>query len=202
MASALILLIVGLNYWIIESTNDRIFYKTSDVPARKVALLLGTSKRTIHGTTNKYFKERIKAAAELYHNEIIKHIIVSGDNNSVYYNEPQDMFNALVKLGVKKSDITMDYAGFRTLDSVVRSKVIFGQDEVLIITQDFHCYRSLFIADYYNIDAVAFSADNKDPLPQALAVREILARANAVFDLYIFNKSPKFLGNKEEIIID
>ncbi|MFY0605413.1 MAG: YdcF family protein [Cyclobacteriaceae bacterium] len=194
-------LILCLNFWIVFSTNDRIYQQIENVPSKKVSLILGTSKRTIHGEANKYFQERITAAADLYHRGVTRHIIVSGDNETIYYNEPQDMYNALVELGVDKADITLDYAGFRTLDSVVRSKMVFGQSEMIIITQDFHCYRALFIADYNGIDAVAYSADNKDPLPTNLAIREILARAYAVMDLYILKKTPKYLGEKEEIIL-
>ncbi|MEQ9304327.1 MAG: ElyC/SanA/YdcF family protein [Marinoscillum sp.] len=192
-------LVLGLNFWIVSTTQDRIYYNISEVPPKKVALLLGTSKRTIKGGTNKYFAERMKTAAELYHRGVVSHIIVSGDNQTVYYNEPRDMLNALKELGVPEGAVTMDYAGFRTLDSVVRSKEVFGQDELMIITQDFHCYRALFIADFHGIDAVAFSADNKDQLPWTLAVREIFARSNAVLDLYIFNRDPKFLGEEEKI---
>lgn len=199
IAFTLIVLIMGLNFWIVSSTNQRIHYTIDELPPRKVALLLGTSKRTEKGGSNKYFEERIDAAARLYELEVIRHIIVSGDNETVYYNEPRDMFDALIKKGVPKAAITLDYAGFRTLDSVVRSKEIFGQDELLIITQDFHCYRALFIAGYYGIDAVAYSADNKDELPLKLAIREILARSNTVLDLYIFHKGPRFLGDKEEL---
>ncbi|HCX21353.1 MAG: SanA protein [Flammeovirgaceae bacterium] len=192
-------LILGLNFWIVSSTQDKIYYNINDVPPKRVALLLGTSKRTVQGGTNKYFAERMQAAADLYHRGIIEHIIVSGDNQTVYYNEPRDMLNALKELGVPEGAITLDYAGFRTLDSVVRSKEVFGQDEVMIITQDFHCYRALFIADYHGINAVAFSADNKDQLPWSLAVRETLARAKAVFDLYLFDQEPKFLGEPEKL---
>lgn len=193
------LLILGLNFWIVSSTEDSIYYDIENVPQRRVALLLGTSKRTTGGGTNKYFKERIEAAAKLYHKGIISHIIVSGDNRTIYYNEPRDMYKDLRALDIPVSAITLDFAGFRTLDSVVRSKEVFGQDELLIITQDFHCYRALFIADYYGIDALAFSADNKDELPLSLALREIVARSLAVFDLYILNKEPKFLGKEENI---
>ena len=194
-------LILCLNFWIVFSTNDLIYRNIENVPPKKVSLLLGTSKRTIHGGSNKYFEERMTAAADLYHRGISKHIIVSGDNETIYYNEPQDMYNALVNLGVDKADITLDYAGFRTLDSVVRSKMVFGQSELIIITQDFHCYRALFIAVYNGIDAVAYSADNKDALPVNLAIREIFARAYAVIDLYVLHKTPKYLGEKEEIIL-
>ncbi len=192
-------LILCLNFWIIATTSDQIYHRIEDIPPKKVALLLGTSKSTIHGGVNKYFKERIAAAATLYHQGILQHIIVSGDNETVYYNEPQDMYKALVSLGVDKADITLDYAGFRTLDSVVRSKLVFGQNELIIITQDFHCYRALFIADFHGIDAVAYSADGKDALPVNLAFREVLARTYAVIDLYVLHKAPKYLGEKEEI---
>lgn len=197
--SLLIVLILGVNFWIVSATQDQIYYTLEGIPPKKVALLLGTSKRTSQGNANKYFKERIVAAAKLYHSGVVKHIIVSGDNNTVYYNEPRDMFKALEELGVPKSAITLDFAGFRTLDSVVRSKEVFGQEEVLIITQDFHCYRALFIAQFYDIRAIAFSADNKDELPVSLAIREVLARFNTILDLYIFKRDPKFLGDKENL---
>ncbi|WP_421878478.1 SanA/YdcF family protein [Marinoscillum sp.] len=193
------LLVLGLNFWIVSSTQDQIYYSLNDVPPKRVALLLGTSKRTVEGGTNKYFKERMEAAAELFHRGVIKHIIVSGDNRTVYYNEPRDMLNALKELGVPEGAITLDYAGFRTLDSVVRAKEVFGQDDLMIITQDFHCYRALFIANYHGLNAVAYSADNKDELPYMLAIREILARSKAVFDLYVFDEKPKFLGEEEGI---
>lgn len=192
-------LVLGLNFWIVSSTQERIYYNINDVPPKRVALLLGTSKRTVEGGTNKYFAERMQAAADLYQRGVIEHIIVSGDNQTVYYNEPRDMLNALKKLGVPEGSITLDYAGFRTLDSVVRAKKVFGQDDVIIITQDFHCYRALFIADYHQLNAVAFSADNKDQLPFSLALRETLARAKAVFDLYLFDQKPRFLGEQEEL---
>tara|TARA_B100001245_G_C22821593_1_gene395362 strand:- start:269 stop:898 length:630 start_codon:yes stop_codon:yes gene_type:complete len=192
-------LILGLNFWIVSSTQERIYYNINDVPPKRVALLLGTSKRTVEGGTNKYFAERMKAAADLYHRGVIEHIIVSGDNETVYYNEPRDMLNALKELGVPEGSITLDYAGFRTLDSVVRAKKVFGQDDVIIITQDFHCYRALFIADHHELNAVAFSADNKDQLPFNLALRETLARAKAVFDLYLFDQEPRFLGEQENL---
>lgn len=189
----LCLLILGVNFWIVTSTEDLIYYDKEIIPPRKVALLLGTSKHTSKGDTNKYFKERIEAAADLYHRGVIEHIIVSGDNRTIYYNEPRDMYQGLRALDIPESAITLDFAGFRTLDSVVRSKLVFGQDELLIITQDFHCYRALFIALFYDIDALAFAADNKDELPLSLAVREIIARSIAVVDLYVLNKGPKFL---------
>lgn len=199
MGSAVIL---GLNFWVVTSTQDQIFYGISQVPSKKVALLLGTSKRAVGGGVNKYFAERMDAAAELYHRGVISHLILSGDNRTVYYNEPRDMLNALKERNVPEAVITLDYAGLRTLDSVVRAKLVFGQEEVLIITQDFHCYRALFIANYHGIDAVAYSADNKDQLPLTLALREILARCKSVLDLYVLGVMPRFLGEEEPISVE
>ena len=113
------------------------------------------------------------------------------------------MRKALVKEGVPESAITLDYAGLRTLDSVVRSKMIFGQEKITIITQPFHSYRALFISRYYDIDAVAMVTEEPG-LDQSVKVylREYLARTKAVLDLYIFKTTPRFLGPKEQININ
>lgn len=193
----IIFFLLAINFWVISSTEDQVYYSVNNVPKRKVALILGTSKRTSQGEANKYFVERIAAAAKLFHEGKVDHIIVSGDNRTVYYNEPRDMYNALVEHKVPKGVITLDFAGLRTLDSILRSKSVFGQNEIIIVTQDFHCYRALFIANYYGLNAVAFSADDKAPLPLNLALREVVARLLAVFDLFIWNKDPVDLSNRQ-----
>ena len=191
--------LISLNFWVITTTEDQVYHELEKIPKRKVALILGTSKRTSHGEANKYFIERIEAAARLFHAGKVDHIIVSGDNRTVYYNEPRDMYNALVELNVPKGAITLDFAGLRTLDSIVRAISVFGQSDITVVTQDFHCYRSLFIANYYGLNAVGYSADDKAQLPLNLALREVTARLLAVFDLYIWNKEPTKIGQKEFI---
>ncbi len=193
------LFILITNVWIISTTSSQI-YNEDDIPNNDVALVLGTSKKTNDGRPNLFFVERMSAAADLYEKQRIKHLLVSGDNSSKYYNEPRDMLKALGDLSVPASDISLDYAGFRTLDSVVRSKEVFGQKSITIVTQKFHCYRSLFIANKFGINAVAFAADRESAIGMNLAFREVLARAYAVVDLYIFQKQPKFLG--EEIRLE
>jgi len=175
--------------------RDKI-YTLSEATESDVALVLGTSKRTSSGGENRFFKERMSTAATLHKKGVIKHILVSGDNGSHYYNEPIDMLNALGDLDIPDSVVSLDYAGFRTLDSVVRSKEVFGQNKLLIVTQQFHCYRSLFIANYFGIDAAAISADDGGPIGYSLAFREVLARSMAVLDLYVLQRKPKFLGEK------
>lgn len=193
------LFILGSNWWVVSSTKGRIFGGTQ-VPENKVALVLGTSHRLTSGQPNPFFENRMTAAAALYHARKVSHILVSGDNRSHYYNEPAEMRKALVKRGVPASAITLDYAGLRTLDSVVRSKEIFGQQRITIVTQPFHCYRTLFICRFYEIDAVAVLADEpSEPMAAKVYVREYLARAKAVLDLYILRTSPRHLGQPEPV---
>ena len=120
------LLLVLANIWIVSSTNSKIITHTSDVPGGKVALVLGTSHRLVDGSPNPFFHNRIKKAASLLREGRVSHIIVSGDNRTKYYNEPLVMRKALMELGVPYEAITLDYAELRTLDSIVRSKEIFG----------------------------------------------------------------------------
>ena len=197
----LCLFVLGANIWMVSSTKDHIYHVAEDVPASKVALVLGTSKRTSSGGQNRFFAERMSTAAQLYHLGVVRHILVSGDNSTRFYNEPMDMLNALGELNIPDSCVSLDYAGFRTLDSIIRSKEVFGAKAITIVTQQFHCYRSLFIAHHFGIEAYAVSADNGGPIGSALAIREVLARAVAVLDLYVFRREPKFLGEREEMDI-
>jgi SanA protein len=192
--------IVISNIWVVTSTEDKVFSDYHLLPDRQVALVLGTSNRLTDGSPNPYFQNRIRTAAALYREGKVTHFILSGDNRSVYYNEPMEMKKALIKEGVPDSVITLDYAGLRTLDSVVRSKEIFGQDKITIITQPFHCYRALFISQFYHIDAVAIEAN--EPSPEAMVkvyVREYFARTKAIIDLYILRTAPRHMGEKEPL---
>ena len=199
--AALIVLSAACNIWVVESTRKLVYKSADNVPSNAVALVLGTSKYSRKGSTNLFFKYRIEAAVKLYRAGKVKHFILSGDNSLSYYNEPQDMKKALMALGIPAEAITLDYAGFRTFDSVVRSKKVFMQDSLTIITQEFHSYRALFISNFYGMKAIAFATE---AVPKASSIltlsREYLARCAAVIDLYILRKEPKFLG--EEININ
>ncbi|MBL7851243.1 MAG: YdcF family protein [Cyclobacteriaceae bacterium] len=190
------------NWWVIRSTSSSIYSDYEAIPSNPVGLVLGTSSRRTDGSPNPFFYNRMEAAARLYHMGKIGHIIVSGDNRSRFYNEPMEMKRALVKLGVPDSAITLDYAGLRTLDSVVRSKEIFGQDHITIITQPFHSYRAVFISRYYEMDAVALVANEPADEPAvSVYVREYFARAKAILDLYVLKTGPRHLGEKEPIVL-
>lgn len=195
------ILIIGLtNLWVVTSTQSRVLSDYRHLPDSGVALVLGTSHKLISGAPNPFFQNRMHTAAELYKQGKIVHFIVSGDNRTRYYNEPLEMQRALIRLGVPVAAITLDYAGLRTLDSIVRCKEIFGQDNITIITQPFHSYRALFISDYYNVNAVALVASEPNRETGArVYTREYLARAKAVLDLYLLGTTPRHLGEKEPI---
>jgi SanA protein len=198
-----ILVAVGMvicNFWVVHSTSDKVFSDYHELPVNRVALVLGTSNKLSDGSPNLFFQNRIKMAASLWRQNKVSHFIVSGDNRTIYYNEPIEMKKALVKEGVPDSAITLDFAGLRTLDSIIRSKEIFGQDKITIITQPFHCNRAVFISQFYNIDAVAIEAiepSRSESLPVHL--REYFARTKAVIDLYILRTAPKHLGGRESL---
>jgi SanA protein len=198
----IILVTLVTNFWVVISTQKQWSYSIRDVPKRRVALVLGTSRKTSEGNPNPFFDNRIKSAAELYKSGKITHIIVSGDNRSRYYNEPGDMKKSLISLGIPANAITMDHAGLRTLDSIIRCFKIYGQKEFVLVTQSFHCPRALFIANYYDLDVFAVAADEPVGEYPQLMIREWIARTLAVTDLYIWNKQPAELGDPKPISND
>lgn len=165
----------------------------------KVGLLLGASKKLKNGSSNNYFFYRIVAATELYKSGKIKYILISGDNSTLIYNEPQDMKMELIKRGIPDSVIYLDYAGFRTFDSVVRAKEIFGQNKFVVISQKFHNERAVYIAREMGIEAFGYNAkDVTAYVGFKTKVREFFARAKVFVDLK-FGIQPKFLGEKIQI---
>jgi len=200
--SFLLFFAIFSNLWIIFTTHKKIHHEIESVPTTDVTLVLGTSRWLAGGGENPYFKFRMEAAAQLYKKGKTRHFILSGDNRTMYYNEPIEMKKALMKLDVPEKAITLDYAGLRTLDSIVRSNKIFGQDQLIIVTQKFHSYRALFISRYYNLNVSAFLARDLDASKSfSVWLREFFARPKAVLDLYIFHTSPRFLGEREKFEI-
>ncbi len=195
------LIILLGNIWIVQQSKAIVFDSINDLPNKDVGLVLGTSNRLVNGNTNLFFKYRVEAAAELFKQEKIKHIIVSGDNSQTNYNEPRKMYQALVKLDIPDNCITLDYAGFRTFDSVVRCKEVFQQNDFTIISQEFHNYRAAYIAKYFGINAVAYNAKTVISQTRRPYNREYLARLKALLDVHILKTKPKFLGEKINIPI-
>jgi SanA protein len=184
------------------AARGRIFRTVESVPANDVGLVLGTGKRTQRGTPNLHFSQRMTAAAVLYRSGRVRHLLVSGDNHIKGYDEATDMRDALISAGVPTNAITCDFAGFRTLDSVVRASSVFGLTNFTIVSEEFHCPRALWIARRHGLDAVAFAApDLKARWSVRVKAREVLARAWCAIDLYVLNRNPKFPGPPETILL-
>lgn len=148
---------------------------------------------------NQYFDNRISAAIQLFNAGKIKFLVISGDNSRVGYNEPLDMKNALVEAEIPDSIIYLDYAGFRTYDSMIRMKEIFGQISFTVISQKFHNRRAIFIGNKFNLNVVGFNARDVYAYNGfRTKVREKLARVKVFIDLLLNNK-PRFLGEKIHI---
>ncbi|WP_248723609.1 vancomycin high temperature exclusion protein [Seonamhaeicola sp. ML3] len=194
-----LLLITSINAWISIQAKNLIYDNVHSIPKNKVGLVLGAGKLTANGRINLYYLYRLEAAITLYKSGKIDYILVSGDNSRKDYDEPTDFKNDLIERGIPEDKIYLDYAGFRTLDSVIRAKEIFGQTSLTIISQKFHNERALYLAKYKNIKAIAYNAkDIKGRYGTKTRLREYLARTKASLDL-LFNIQPKFLGKKIEI---
>ena len=183
-----------------QAAKEHIYYDVDSIPYNKVALLLGTNPLNKWGRANSYFTNRINTAAELYHAGKVDFIIASGDNHIKEYDEPTAMRDSLIAHGVPEERIILDFAGFRTLDSVVRAKEVFGCDSLTIISQEDHNARALYLAEANGINAVAISAPLRAGrwVRTRLALREWLARDKMMLDIW-FGKQPHFLGEKIEI---
>jgi len=194
-----IVFIAGIDLYISRFSAPYLFDDYNKIPENKCGLLLGTSKYA-QGGINRYFSSRLDAAAKLYHSGRVKYIIASGDNSEVNYNEPRSMAAGLKERGVPSERIFLDYAGFRTLDSIVRGREIFGQNSVTVISQKFHNERAVYIGRTYGISVIGFNTvDDEYTSSQLVRLREVFARIKAFIDVKIIKGQPKFLG--EEIII-
>lgn len=189
-------LMLGLNIWVIASSSPYVISDIGRLPHNDVGLLLGTSRYTRNGHSNPHFHIRVSAAVALYRAGKVNHLLVSGANPSRHYNEPREMYQALVRAGVPEQAITLDFAGFRTLDSVIRAHAVFGLSRYTIISQRYHDYRAVFLARHEGIDAVAYAPAHHAPARALIQVeaREYLARVRAVLDVFVLHTQPRFLG--------
>ncbi|AYN66621.1 vancomycin high temperature exclusion protein [Euzebyella marina] len=197
--AALLLLIFLCNTIITNAASGKTFSEPNEIYKNRVGLVLGTSKKLIGGLPNPYYTHRITATVELYKADKIDFVLVSGDNGTRYYNEPNTIKKDLIKGGIPADKIFLDFAGFRTLDSMVRAKEIFGLDSVTVISQEFHNQRAIYLAEKKGLKAIGFNAETvagKEGLKVQL--REYLARVKVFVDL-VFNTQPKFYGDRIEI---
>ncbi len=195
-----ILLIVLSNLTIEWYSADKTYTDIKDIPKNKVGLVLGTASRLVEGGVNPYYAHRIDATISLFKAGKVDFVLVSGDNGSIYYNEPTTIKKDLIAGGIPEEKIFLDYAGFRTLDSVVRAKEIFGLNEVTIISQEFHNERAIYLAKHKGLKAIGFNAnDISGNEAIKVHIREYFARVKVFIDL-LLNTQPRFYG--EKIVIE
>ncbi|MDR0535521.1 MAG: YdcF family protein [Puniceicoccales bacterium] len=180
-----------------NASKGRLHINVRDIEHRRVGLVLGCSKLLDDGRGNPFFTNRIAAACQLYQAGKLEVFIVSGDNGRGDYDEATDMMHALEEAGVPGSRIYRDYAGFRTNDSIIRAKKIFGQDRITIISQRFHNERAIYIATHQGVDAIGFNAPD---VPGSLRteIREHFSRVKTVLDVFL-GTAPRYLGPPVEV---
>ena len=183
--AAFAIAIIGPYIAVACAANGHIYNEVDNVPDRPVALLLGTSPIGRSGKPNQFFTRRIDATAKLYKAGKFRRLIISGASLPEKFYEPEEMRAALVRQGVPDSIMILDGKGYRTINSIVRVKDIYGADSILIISQEFHNKRALFLARHKGIDAIAYSAGNTSSRRWRLKMllRECLARARAVLEV-------------------
>lgn len=204
MAGAILLGLAGAvviyaNFTAMWVSRGKLFNRVEDVPKTRVGLVFGTTDR-VNGRENLYFRYRIDAAVEVWNAGKLETLVVSGDNLSPYYNEPEKMKQALIERGVPAHRIVPDPRGVRTLDSVVRLKEGLGKDPVLLISQRFQNERGIYLAQANGIRAYGFNA--RDVETQAglkTRVREVGARVLMWLDVNLLHTGPEYVGNKIEL---
>lgn len=191
-----IIAIIFANNKVESATSNDVYSDVSTIPYNKAGLLLGTSKLLHSGKPNLYFKYRINATIRLFNARKIENVVISGDNSKENYNEPQDMKDELIKAGFPADKIYLDYAGFRTYDSVYRMYQIFGQTSFTIISQEFHNRRAIYLGKSMKLRAIGFNAKDVTAYNGfKTMVREKFARVKMLIDI-LFRQEPKFLGDK------
>jgi SanA protein len=187
-------------YEIDTVSQGKVYDSIEEVPEKKIGLVLGCSKYLSNGRKNLYFQQRIDAAKELYFSDKVKFLLVSGDNSTKYYDEPTTMKKDLIALGVPGNKVYCDYAGLSTLDSVVRTKEVFKENQFIVISQGFHVRRAIYLGLAHDIDLIGYAPQGVSGLGSLKTeLRECLARGKALLDVKFLNRQPKFLG--EPVII-
>lgn len=187
-----LLFVFMANLFVDYSTNMWIYDKPEQIKEGKyTVLLLGTNKFLSDGKSeNVYFTYRIQAVVELYKAGYVQTIWISGDNSNEEYNEPLDMKQSLISKGIPANIIKLDFAGFRTLDSIVRSKESFGLQNLIVVSQGFHLQRAIYLAQHFGVFARGYEAEGDMNL--AMFIREHLAVPKMILDIAVLNTQPKY----------
>ncbi|MBT3190559.1 MAG: DUF218 domain-containing protein [Anaerolineae bacterium] len=178
-------------------------YEIDDIPAERAAIVFGAGLWR-DGTPTPVLRDRIQAGAELYFAGKVEKLLMSGDNRFADYDEPTAMKNYAIELGVPENDIVLDFAGRRTYDTCYRAKEIFGLDSAILVTQEFHLSRALYICDALGVESTGINGDRRTYLKRSRFfwnTRETLATLTAFWDLYVTRPFP-VLGEFEPIFTE
>lgn len=196
------LLALGLiNKYVRSSVAGKIQTSITEIPAEdppRVAIVFG-ARVWDDGELSHALYDRVLTAVELYRAGRVKKILMSGDNPTEFYDEPTAMKEAAVKLGVPAADIVLDFAGRRTYDTCYRAKEIFEVNKAILVTQEFHQARALYLCTNLGVDSLGITANRRRYLHEnSWARREFLAVASAWFEMNVFSFEP-IKGAKEPI---
>lgn len=208
MTAALILLalpllggffVLAVDRWMEHSARPHLFTRAADMPKYRVALVLG-ARVYPDGRLSMMLEDRVRAGVELYREGRVEKLLMSGDNSESHYDEVTAMRRRAIELGVPSNDVVRDFAGFRTYDSLVRARELWGLDEMAIVSQRFHLPRALFLARALGMKADGFVADRPGGYLHSgrrSRLREIPARTVAWLDACLLRPTPHFLGPPE-----
>lgn len=191
-----LILIFGISFYVTQSTKKQIITPeaAASIKDADCILILGAGIRA-DNTPTPMLEDRLNTGISLYQEAAAPKLIMSGDHGHEYYDEVQVMKDYAMDKDVPSSDIFMDHAGFSTYDSIYRARDIFQAKKIIIVTQSYHLYRALHLADKLGLDAVGVSADTIRYGGQTYReLREILAR-DKDFVTGIFKPEPTFLGD-------
>lgn len=189
------LFVVILNMYVNKTTGGVLYSDYSHVPASQTALVLGARVYS-DGRLSAILEDRVLTALDLYRQGKVKKFLLSADHSRICYDETNAMKNYLLEKGVPKEDIFLDHAGFKTYDSIYRSREIFEVDSMIIVTQKYHLPRALYMADNLGVNAVGFAADRQPYMyMRHYKIREVFANVKA-FAFLLFKLKPTYLGEK------
>lgn len=188
-------LIWGLNTYILQATNSRVYEDMDSLPLAHTVIILGASVHS-DGKLSPILQDRVDTGFRLYKNNKVKRFLLSGDNRSSDYDEVSAMRNYLINLGVPPAHIFTDPAGIDTYDSMYRSNAIFEVPSAIVVTQQFHLPRTLFIAKNLGLNYMGYPADSRQYQTEtSLLRREKLANFKALYEV-VANQIPEGMGKK------
>lgn len=187
--------IIGINTYVKSRIKEQILTEEEALGLQDVdcILVLGCLVKN-SGEPSHMLEDRLRRAVELYHAGVAPKLLMSGDHGQKDYNEVEAMKQYAIEHGVPSEDIFMDHAGFSTYESCYRAKEIFGVEKIILVTQEYHLYRALYIAEKLGLEVYGVNADYRTYYNQKMRdIREVLARVKDFFYV-VFRPEPTYLG--------